>query len=268
MQKHRGLQAALATAIACLLISGAPAGAADDGPAVKLRAELGRDTILKGTKDRVYLRIDLAGLVHARPPARPPVNVAIALDRSGPMKGAKIAQAKEAAINAMRRLARHDVVSVAYDHLNVSVIVLAHGIEQLAEYLDRKYVNRVILLSDGLANVGPRSPRAIGELAAEQGISITTIGLGLGYNEDLMAKLAFASDGNHAFVEHAGDLAEIFDREFGDVLSVVAQDVEVTITCHVGIRPIRVLGRKVKVSGGSVKVRLNQLYARQKKYLI
>ena len=44
-----------------------------------------------------------------------------------------------------------------------------------------------------------------------------------------MAKLAFNSDGNHASVEQPGDLVRIFDREFGDALSVVAKDVEIII---------------------------------------
>ena len=75
------------------------------------------------------------------------------------------------------------------------------------------------MLSDGQANVGPSSPTELGDLGAslsKDGITVTTIGLGTGYNEDLMANLAGYSDGNHAFVKDAEDLARVFKYEFGD----------------------------------------------------
>jgi Ca-activated chloride channel homolog len=145
------------------------------------------------------------------------------------------------------------------------------GLRQVGKYLDRGKVNRIILISDGLANVGPSSPEelaALGRKAAAEGISITTIGLGLGYNEDLMTKLAYSSDGNHAFVEHADDLVDIFNKEFGDVLSVVAHDIIIRIECIGAFKPSRVLGREAETKNGSVVLHLNQLYAKQQKYAV
>ena len=100
------------------------------------------------------------------------------------------------------------------------------------------------------------------------GISVTTIGLGLGYNEDLMVRLAQKSDGNHAFVENSRDLARIFEYEFSDILSVVAQDVNIEIECLEGIRPVRILGRDADVIGNKVYMSLNQLYSSQEKYFL
>jgi Ca-activated chloride channel family protein len=145
------------------------------------------------------------------------------------------------------------------------------GAGQLREFLDPHRVNRVILLSDGQANEGPSSPSELGDLGAtliREGISVTTIGLGLGYNEDLMVQLALRSDGNHNFVEDFDALASIFNQEFGDVLSVVAQDVKVTIKCEDGVRPVRVLGREAQIDGQTVTVALNQLYSEQEKYVL
>jgi len=139
------------------------------------------------------------------------------------------------------------------------------------KFLEEHRVNRVILLSDGLANVGPSSPGDLGELGSSlirEGISVTTIGLGLDYNEDLMTQLADTSDGNHMFAETARDLARTFDQEFGDVLSVVAQNVTVTINCVPGVRPVRVLERDANIVGQSVTTTLNQLYGRQMKYVV
>ena len=267
---------------------------------VTVRAELGQNIIYAKRGEKIYLRLDLEAIRALGEAPRAPVNVAIVIDQSGSMGGAKIAQAKEAAKFAVNRLGEGDIISlIAYsDRVDVLVPatiiedrsylrdkindIRAHGrtalydgtkrgIGELEKFLSENKVNRVILLSDGLANIGPSQPsdlEALGRRAAQKGIAITTIGLGLGYNEDLMTRLAFASDGNHAFVRHADDLVGIFDKEFGDVLSVIAQAIEIRIDIHVGIRPIRILGRQARIDGQKVTLRLNQLYGGQEKHVI
>jgi Ca-activated chloride channel family protein len=83
-----------------------------------------------------------------------------------------------------------------------------------------------------------------------------------------MTQLAAFSDGNHAFVENSRDLVRIFQREFGDVGSVVAQEVELTIRLKHGIRPLRILGRDGEIVEGVVRLRMNQLYSQQEKYVL
>jgi Ca-activated chloride channel family protein len=102
----------------------------------------------------------------------------------------------------------------------------------------------------------------------KQGVAVTTLGLGLNYNEDLMVELARRSDGNHVFIEQATALASVFDREFNDVLSVVAQEITVVIKCAPYIRPTRLLGIDGEINGQNVIVRLNQLYGGQEKYVL
>ncbi len=102
----------------------------------------------------------------------------------------------------------------------------------------------------------------------KEGIAVSTIGLGLGFNEDLMVRLARESDGNHAFVEHADDLVAIFDREFGEATSVVAKDVEIRIECSEPVRPIRVLGRPAEVSGRTIIASLNRVLSGQERYVM
>ena len=259
---------------------------------------LSQPVILAGASQTVYLKIGLN--VDGERDYRAPVNVAIVIDRSGSMQGEKLARAKAAARQAVNRLHPDDIVSiVAYDD-TVRVLLPATkvadrtavlaaietlvpggstalfagvsvGAAEVRKFLDRERVNRVVLLSDGLANVGPDSPAELGALGAslkKDGIAVSTIGLGLGYNEDLMARLAGRSDGNHTFVEHPRDLARIFDAEFGDAISVTAQDVLVRIECAPGTVPIRVLGRDAEIAGRVVVVSLNQLYAAQEQYVL
>ena len=266
---------------------------------VALDVSMASPFLLAGRKQVTYLKVGLTGFEMSSK-KRVPVNVALVIDKSGSMGGEKIRKAKEAALAAVDRLSKDDIISVvAYDS-SVRVLVPAtkvsdretirSGINQLSaggstalfagvgkgaaeirKFLEEDRVNRVILLSDGLANVGPDSPGELGDLGAalaKERISVTTIGLGSGYNEDLMTQLARRSDGNHAFVEHSKDLAKIFNYEFGDILSVVAQEITVRIKCARGIRPVRVLGRAAEISGRDVLVSLTQLYSKQEKYIM
>lgn len=267
---------------------------------VKLNVAMANPFLEAGQKQTAFFKIGLTGFEMEKASDRTPVNVAIVLDKSGSMSGQKIEHAKQAAIQAVDRLGTEDIVSViAYDH-TVSVLVpatkvsdknaikarirklqsggntalfagVSKGAAELRKFLDKDRVNRVILLSDGKANSGPSSPKALGDLGAsliKEGISVTTLGLGEGYNEDLMDQLARRSDGNHTFIESPAQLAKIFNAEFEDILSVVAQEVAIEVKCADGIRPVRVLNREAEISGQQIVTHLNQLYSRQEKYLL
>jgi len=102
----------------------------------------------------------------------------------------------------------------------------------------------------------------------KEGISVTTIGIGNDFNEDLMTQLSDRSDGNHYFVESSNDLPRIFAAELGDVLSVAARKVIIEIDCPDGVRPLRIIGREGRISGTKVEIHLNQLYGGQEKYVL
>jgi len=285
--------------LAALAIAASTSGAAR-ADQVKLDLAVGHPVLKAGEKRTTYIRVGLTGFRFVREADRAPANVALVIDTSGSMQGEKIARAREAAIMAIQRLGPRDIASVVEYDDKVRVIVpatkltdpepvcaairrlepgsgtalfagVSKGAEETRKFLDRGRVNRIILISDGLANVGPSSPGELGDLAAslvKEGISVTTIGLGTGYNEDLMSQLARRSDGNHYFAENATDLARIFKGELGDVLTVAAQELRVTIECAEGIRPIRVLGREADISGQKVVTFLNQVYSEQEKYVL
>ncbi|MDO6563414.1 VWA domain-containing protein [Amphritea sp. 1_MG-2023] len=285
-------------AVSCVVLSLLPVMA--QANQVNLNINLATPVMEAEQSHRAFIKVSLEGFKQQDKQARIPANVAIVLDKSGSMGGDKIQYAREAAIMAIKRLDERDIVSVVSYDSRVQVVVpatqvrhqqriyqairhiqangntalfagVSKGANELRKFLSRNKVNRVVLLSDGLANIGPQSASELGELGAslaKEGISVTTIGLGLGYNEDLMTRLAGFSDGNHAFVENAEDLASVFQYEFGDVLSVVAQGVNIEIHCHNGVKPIRLLGRESEIMGSRVTTRLNQLYSEQEKFVI
>jgi len=281
---------------AAILLAAAQAQASQ----VTMKVDMTNPLLEAGAKRTVVLKVALQAAEREQASKRPPVNMALVIDKSGSMQGERIQQARQAALAAVDRLRDDDIISVVAFDDNVTVLVPAtkassraeirRGIEQIQangstalfagtskgaaevrKFLEREQVNRVVLLSDGQANVGPDSPGALGELGGslmKDGISVTTIGLGLGYNEDLMVRLARESDGNHSFVENANDLVSIFDREFGEAMSVIAQDVQIRIECGAGIRPLRTLGRSSEISGQTVITQLNQLYGGQERHLL
>lgn len=267
---------------------------------IKLNAALAKPTMLAGEKSLNYLKVKLTGFDIPKTSVRPPVNIAIVMDRSGSMKGEKIQQAKRAALAAIDRLRDDDIVSVVTYDTNVRVLVpatkasdrdtirqaiegiqadgntalfagVAKGAAEVRKFLDDKHVNRIILLSDGLANVGPSSPtelEQLGQSLLKEKISVSTLGLGTGYNEDLMTSLAAASSGNHVFIENADNLVAVFNNEFDDLLSVVASEFDIQITLASSMRPVRSLGNKADIQGQVVRIPLAQLYARQERYFI
>lgn len=267
----------------------------------RVRLDVGMATThLEANKKQIgYIKVGLTGFALERE-RRTPVNVAIVIDRSGSMSGDKIVKAREAALMAVDRLNADDIVSVVAYNDTVSVLVpatkvsdkaairagierleafgstalfagVSKGADEVRKFLSRDRVNRVILVSDGQANVGPSSTSALAELGqslAKERICVTTIGLGLDYNEDLMTQLARTSDGNSGFANSSDDLVRLMKAEFGDVLAVVAQELSVRIECAAGIRPVRVLGREADITGGTVRVLINQLNAGQEKYVL
>jgi Ca-activated chloride channel family protein len=267
---------------------------------VGLQVGVSNPTMLAGEKETNFVRIALTGFDLKAAEDRPPVNVAIVIDTSGSMSGQKIAQARKAAIAAVNRLQDSDIVSVVLYASSAQVLVpatkatdraeivrkiqsvtadgstalfagVSKGAAEVRKFLDNESVNRVILLSDGKANVGPKSPRELERLGAslvKEGISVSTLGLGLNYNEDLMSGLASAGSGNHIFIEDADDLIAVFNSEFNDLMSVVAGDFRIDATVPDGVRPVRVLGTKANISGQRIHIPLAQLYARQQRYFI
>ncbi len=290
----------LAAAVGLVSLPLLPSSNAVAAP-ITLEADLGQSIIHSKSSDRIYLRLSLKGAALPGRDKRTPINVALVVDRSGSMEGDRIAAAKEALRTALERLSSNDIVSVvSYNH-KVDVLHPAaplgssresllraignlkadgttalyagteEGGQQVEKFLSDNKVNRVVLVSDGLANVGPSTPKDAADLGrrlAGKGISVTTIGLGLDYNEDLMQRLASASDGNHAFVEHPRQLASIFDKEFGDALSITAKDITIIIECKAGFRPKRVLGRDADISGDRVTLKMNQLQADNERYVV
>jgi Ca-activated chloride channel family protein len=269
------------------------------GDTLRLKLEPERGFLLAGSPQEVVVKIDLTAAGHKNKVKRTPLNLAVVLDRSGSMTGAKIEKARQAAMGLVDQLAPGDLFSlIAYSDF-AEVLVPAQELEdkeavksrisrirpggstalyagvelgatQIQRHLSSRKINRVILLSDGLANVGPSSTqelRQLGHALCERGISVSTIGVGDDYNEDLMAGLAEASDANYYYVKDTERLPGIFAKELGELVTVAAREVRIEIICPKGVRPIGLIGRPEVFSGQKASVQLSQLALEQNRYL-
>ena len=107
-------------------------------------------------------------------------------------------------------------------------------------------VNRVIICSDGDANVGPTHHQALSALIrdhARNGITLTTVGFGNGnYNDTTMEQLANDGDGNYYFIDSQREARRIFVDKLTGTLQVIAKDVKIQVDWTDNVEAYRLIG--------------------------
>lgn len=232
---------------------------------------------------RRYLWVQLEAPRRAVLGARQPLDIALVLDRSGSMGGQKIALARQAAKGAAQLLRETDRCAlVAYDEevltsvptgavdttqrslLNRALDALdargstdlfggwAAGAEQVSADEPGR-IRRVLLLTDGLANVGVTDPSVIRGHVRElnvRGVGTSTFGVGADFDEVLVGGMAEAGGGHFYFIEHPQQIPDYLASELGDLLTVIARSVQMS----------------VQVSGGATVQCLNDLPIQDGRY--
>lgn len=121
------------------------------------------------------------------------------------------------------------------------------GYEMAARMYEPGKINRVILCSDGVANVGRTGPDQILEIIrkyADQGITLSAVGFGMGnYNDILMEKLGNKGNGSYAYVDDWDEARRVFVDNLTGNLQVIARDVKIQVDFNPDVvRSYRLIG--------------------------
>ncbi len=247
------------------------------------------------TSAHVLVRLRAGQAPEAAGPLK--LNLALVIDRSGSMSGAKIEDARAAASSMVKRLRDGDRVAlVSYsDEVRVdaeSAVInetsrakfleaiakitddgstnlgggLIEGLAQVNKHLGTADVNRVLLISDGLANRGVQEPKELNRIAREslqKGVITTTIGLGTDYNEDLMTGLADHGGGNYYFVADSTKIEPTLSDEVRQMAATVARDVALHLELAAGLKVEKVHGWVPREEGNTFIVPLGDFFSGQ-----
>jgi Ca-activated chloride channel family protein len=234
-----------------------------------LRARTDRRYIRSAHRSERFVLVEVEAPPATNKPGRDPVNLAFVLDRSGSMSGQKLELAKRAVETAVDRLLPTDRFSIVCYDDRIDVVVdgttasqeaktnaidrlrsidargstdlgggWLRGAEQVALGQLAQGVNRVLLLTDGLANVGITDPAELATHAAElraRGVTTTTFGVGEDFDEALLQSMADAGGGHFYFIENAAQIQDHIATEVGELLAVVAREAALELTAPDGL---------------------------------
>lgn len=229
------------------------------------------------------------------------VDMVIVLDRSGSMRGKKIEDAKQAALNLLSNLTTADrfglvtysdgvqrrsnlvkVTRASRKRLESLIKAISaggatnlggglqEGIDVLLSARKLGNTRRVILISDGLANRGIIDPTSLGNMAAisvEKEFAVSTVGVGSDFNEHLMTYIADRGAGNYYYLENPNLFAEVFHKEFKNTRTAVATSMEVRIPLTAGLTVVDASGYPIQVNNNQAAIHPGNLLSGQTKKL-
>ena len=231
---------------------------------IKIQLKSDRNLIHKDSPTERILEIIVNAPSLEKQQDLPPFNLGLVIDRSGSMSGGKLDQVKSAVMRILNLLHPSDLVSlVTFDD---TVRTLCNGVPATesnkrklvgvlqslqaggstalcAGYLEgcrcvanapmEGRLNRVLLLTDGEANVGITDERQISNYTSElfeRGIVTSTFGVGLGFNEILLQMMADRGGGNTYYIQAEDEIGAFLLREFSEMAAISARKTEITLT--------------------------------------
>ena len=261
------------------------------GQAVAMDTRLGNDEYSRSQPEAV-LQIGFATAAANDRRDLPPLNLSLVIDKSGSMADSdKMSRVKESLQTMIGKLRPEDIVSIVVFDTEANVLFPAAPIGDgtairraidciqpggstnlnaglMLGYAEAKKnfrpgaTNRVILLTDGIANEGVTDPVKIAAGSSEfngQGIDLSTIGVGMDLNNDLLRTLAKSGRGLYHFVSDYKDIEKVFVSEVQSLVSSVAKNVNVSIDFDPNLSIEKIYGYTPRYDRNSVSIDLDDM---------
>lgn len=273
----------------------------DGGGPIQFTTSLDNDYYFDN--DHVYLYIDLRAQKVDERRERTPMNIAVVIDRSGSMADKnKLDYVKRAVDYIIDQTDRNDYLSIVMYDDNIDVLQpsapvgdkyilrdkvsrikpggftnlsggMFEGYDQVNNSYSRGFVNRVLLLSDGLANRGItdryKLADKVREMNRRDNITISTFGVGNDFNENLMADLADYGKGNYYYIRNSSDIPDIFANELRGVRNLVGQGTKIRVKYpSVYLSLSKVFGYPYEASGDEVVIDFKDVFSDQAKSVL
>ncbi len=238
----------------------------DQKPALTLKATPSRQTLSCLDEEQAFyvlLEVVPTSEIGGK---RPPLNLCLVLDRSTSMQGERLQRAKDAASYIIDRLGEDDTFSLVIFSDRAKTILsgrqrldkamaksvvstigsgggteilqgLLAGLDEIEKSRLPNSINHLILLTDGQTYGDEEGCLEQAELARQQQISITTLGLGTDWNDELLDQIAARSGGTSAYIDSPTKIMEVFRDKIRSLRSVLARELALTLR----------LGKKVKL---------------------
>lgn len=261
---------------------------AKDPELVDFSSSLSKATLEADQPQELFARFRVSGKEFPGA-GRPTVNLALALDASGSMEGEAIEDAKAAATKMLDRLQDGDRLAIvsfggktellfASQTLNPATRESARqaiesmqakgttdmlgGMTQALGEVQRSFVgdgvNRIVLLSDGVPNVVDGIDNLAAQAQASK-ISITALGLGLEFDETLLARISSQSGGRYHYLESSDQALAVFDEELLHMQRSVARGMSLSLRAGPGVQIVEVVGHPGAAQGTSAALSLGDL---------
>lgn len=260
---------------------------------LRVEGRMGHAVLPEGLTQETFVLVDVQAMQAENVETRAPANIAIVLDRSASMRGQRMTNAMAALRGMLAQMRPDDTVSIVTYADKASLLLPPSTLRSLdlgavADRLDdvragghtclscgivmartqlrarEGSVNRMLVLSDGLANRGLVDPSQFRDLAdtvrRERG-SIASIGVDIDYDERTLLALSESSNGRHYFVANPAGLGAVFEQERRALVGTVADDALAEITLAEGVELLEVVDRQHRVDGRQVSVSLGSFSA-------
>ncbi len=241
------------------------AGGQDRSSSLSMRALISHKTLMTNVEEQaIYVLLDISPATDL-PTSRLPLNLCLVLDRSTSMQGMRLQQVKEGTRQIIDRLNPNDSLSVVVFSDRAEVILsnqtgmdramaksivstiqpsggtemlqgLTAGLREIEKNRSKTSVNHLILLTDGQTYGDEQGCLEKAEWSGHNQISLTTMGVGSDWNENLLDQMASSSGGTSVYIDSPRKIVDIFKETIRELSTVVARELSMNINPSAGVK--------------------------------